>query len=475
MAAAWLAGGAPSEQSAMSSLVEALGRRLGSASCGAEEVLICEVGGEGFLAMPWFGDGEQRLWRPLRGFLYLMGLGWCFMGVALAADVFMGAIEHITSKKKRTFSTATQRFVTTEVWNPTVANLTLMALGSSAPEILLSAIELFGKEFYAGDLGPSTIVGSAALNLFLIIAVCVSAIEGGEVRYIKQTNVYCVTASWSILAYFWLIVVLLIWSPHVVEPLEGIITFMFFPLLIVFAYAADRGTFSRKADDGDGSRIVAAELTKEELAELTHQVRAIHGELKEEQLIKIINCECQEPTSRAKYRAAAIRNMTGGKKVTVSDANIERVARESTMEAGVSKSKSVRSGAAQRASARVSRLKMFELRGWRFEVNPEPGASRPLAADARASDEAAAESRKRRREDREEPDHESAPEPARKSRRIPEEEEPQGRCGGPRGARAGPGGEAPVQEGAPTRPRGCPRGSCRAWCSGSPASARGKI
>lgn len=27
------------------------------------------------------------------------------------------------------------------VWNPTVANLTLMALGSSAPEILLSCIE----------------------------------------------------------------------------------------------------------------------------------------------------------------------------------------------------------------------------------------------------------------------------------------------------------------------------------------------
>ena len=26
-------------------------------------------------------------------------------------------------------------------WNPTVANLTLMALGSSAPEILLSVIE----------------------------------------------------------------------------------------------------------------------------------------------------------------------------------------------------------------------------------------------------------------------------------------------------------------------------------------------
>lgn len=40
-----------------------------------------------------------------------------------------------------------------------MANLTLMALGSSAPEILLSIIEIVGNNFEAGDLGPGTIVG----------------------------------------------------------------------------------------------------------------------------------------------------------------------------------------------------------------------------------------------------------------------------------------------------------------------------
>ena len=44
-------------------------------------------------------------------------------------------------------------------WNDTVANLTLMALGSSSPEILLSVIEICGNNFLAGDLGPGTIVG----------------------------------------------------------------------------------------------------------------------------------------------------------------------------------------------------------------------------------------------------------------------------------------------------------------------------
>ena len=61
--------------------------------------------------------------------------------------------------------------MTVYIWNATIANLTLMALGSSAPEILLSIIEIVSSGFYAGELGPSTIVGSAAFNLLGISAV----------------------------------------------------------------------------------------------------------------------------------------------------------------------------------------------------------------------------------------------------------------------------------------------------------------
>merc|ERR1719181_788347 len=118
------------------------------------------------------------------------------MGVALAADVFMSAIEQITSTLKYVKHTAKDgsiRRFRVRTWNPTVANLTLMALGSSAPEILLSVIELLGNDFYSGDLGPSTIVGSAAFNLFIIIAVCVISIPSYEVRRIKELDVYHIT------------------------------------------------------------------------------------------------------------------------------------------------------------------------------------------------------------------------------------------------------------------------------------------
>ena len=57
-----------------------------------------------------------------------------------------------------------------------------MALGSSAPEILLNVVEITTGKFMAGALGPSTIVGSAAFNLLVILGVCVGAITEGTRR-----------------------------------------------------------------------------------------------------------------------------------------------------------------------------------------------------------------------------------------------------------------------------------------------------
>lgn len=56
----------------------------------------------------------------------------------------MSSIEQITSAEKtvtRKDSGGNERTIEVLVWNPTVANLTLMALGSSAPEIMLAVVE----------------------------------------------------------------------------------------------------------------------------------------------------------------------------------------------------------------------------------------------------------------------------------------------------------------------------------------------
>ena len=193
--------------------------------------------------------------EEFRGFVYLAGLLWCFLGVAIIADVFMCAIEKITSKTRKikvASSAADSGYVEVEVkvWNDTVANLTLMALGSSAPEILLSCIEIIGNNFYAGELGPSTIVGSAAFNLLVITAVCIFAIESPDVRQIHAIKVFGVTAFFCVFAYVWLIIILVVSSPDYVELWEAVVTFIFFPLLVIFAYIVDRDFCSkRKVDD----------------------------------------------------------------------------------------------------------------------------------------------------------------------------------------------------------------------------------
>ncbi len=117
-------------------------------------------------------------------FVYLGALIYLFLGISIVSDIFMGSIEEITSKT--TIITVfdkdigKERTIRGKVWNPTIANLTLMALGSSAPEILLSIIEtLQTLGVKPGELGPSTIVGSAAFNLLVISAVSIMAVNDG--------------------------------------------------------------------------------------------------------------------------------------------------------------------------------------------------------------------------------------------------------------------------------------------------------
>jgi solute carrier family 8 (sodium/calcium exchanger) len=65
-----------------------------------------------------------------------------------------------------------------------------MALGSSAPEILLSVIETVGGLGKCpGELGASTIVGSAAFNLLVISAVSIYAVsEENDIAEDRDTS-----------------------------------------------------------------------------------------------------------------------------------------------------------------------------------------------------------------------------------------------------------------------------------------------
>mmetsp|Transcript_12255 Transcript_12255/g.27795 ORF Transcript_12255/g.27795 Transcript_12255/m.27795 type:complete len:960 (-) Transcript_12255:189-3068(-) len=220
---------------------------------------IGDVCAENTTLFPLFPSEEDWNDGP-RALLYIVLMVYIFLGVNVAADRFVAAIESITSRKKRVRLKSSGRMVTVLVWNGTVANLTLMALGSSAPEILLSAVEIIAKNFESGELGPGTIVGSAAFNLFVIIAVCIVAIPSPQVRYIKETNVFFVTAAFSLFAYTWLVIIVQgPWSKEVVDVWEAVATLLFLPVLVYISYGADVGWFSNGSQPKAEQHFVAAD------------------------------------------------------------------------------------------------------------------------------------------------------------------------------------------------------------------------
>ncbi|XP_030081698.1 sodium/calcium exchanger 1 isoform X3 [Drosophila hydei] len=206
-----------------------------------EELGTCS---EGLLLPLWLPQRHISVSdRAIRGFVYFMLMVYLFVGVSIISDRFMASIEAITSIERNVVvrgPKGEKQTMRVRIWNETVANLTLMALGSSAPEILLSVIEIYAKNFESGDLGPGTIVGSAAYNLFVIIALCMVLIPKGEKRRIKHLRVFIVTAVLSIIAYIWLWAILSLISPGIIEVWEGVLTLLMFPATVLWAYIAER-------------------------------------------------------------------------------------------------------------------------------------------------------------------------------------------------------------------------------------------
>ncbi|KAM4583615.1 sodium/calcium exchanger 1a isoform 2-T2 [Odontesthes bonariensis] len=314
---------------------------------------------EGVILPVWKPEDPAFTERLARATIYFVGLAYMFLGVSIIADRFMASIEVITSQERQiTIKKPNGEKITTtvRVWNETVSNLTLMALGSSAPEILLSVVEVCGHNFNAGELGPNTIVGSAAFNMFVIIGYCVSVIPDGEVRRVKHLRVFFVTASWSVFAYTWLYLILAVFSPGVVQIWEGLLTLFFFPICVGFAYVADRRLLFYKyvykryragkrkgmiietegepelppkvdiemdgrVPNSHGEEFEAGLEVKEldeeearrEVARILKELKQKHPDKDTEQLVELANYQVltQQQKSRAFYRCQATRIMTG--------------------------------------------------------------------------------------------------------------------------------------------------------------------
>ncbi|CAI5462644.1 unnamed protein product [Closterium sp. Yama58-4] len=196
---------------------------------------------DSFLLLP-----AEQLWSPaVRSAWYLFGMLYCFVGLAAIVRVFMEALDRISSTyamvSRRDPETGREERRMEKVWNSTVVNIALMALGTSAPEIVIAVVDAL-KHLNQGPgvLGAGTVLGSAAFNLMVISAVCVVTPPAHSIKRIQAVGVFLLELAASTWAYIWILLVLKVFSPGRVTIVEACITLLFFPLFILLAYAQDQ-------------------------------------------------------------------------------------------------------------------------------------------------------------------------------------------------------------------------------------------
>jgi len=195
-----------------------------------------------------------------------------------------------------------------------------MALGSSAPEILLSVIETVGGLGKCpGELGASTIVGSAAFNLLVISAVSIYAVNEANdtdedrdttvpvgVKKINDMGVFSITCTSSLWAYIWLFICV---RDSAVSLSEAWLTFAMFFILIGLSYGADR--YKNSQNKGD-------ELVEED--GMAHYV-----EFKPLEIYQELIAERQGPASKEKSEVEKREKMKKILKEYQKTDNIEKV------------------------------------------------------------------------------------------------------------------------------------------------------
>jgi len=112
-----------------------------------------------------------------------------------------------------------------------MANVTLLAIGMSAPEICMcffsTFIEVDGKP---NPLGPMVMMGTSSFNLLLVAGI--SILYGAGVKRLYDITAFLVTGAFATIGFIWLFVILLISTPGKIEMWEAIVTLVMYPLLV---------------------------------------------------------------------------------------------------------------------------------------------------------------------------------------------------------------------------------------------------
>ena len=122
--------------------------------------------------------------KGLYAFLYTLALIFLFLGIAIISDSFMEGIEYIC-RKAVVYQDAGGNLLMKRAWNLAVANVSLMAVGSSGPELCLALVGVVSgtntglvgfptRGFVPDELGPTTGFSEACNVLWFLFLLVVT-------------------------------------------------------------------------------------------------------------------------------------------------------------------------------------------------------------------------------------------------------------------------------------------------------------
>lgn len=109
---------------------------------------------ESFFIFP----GESSLSDGFRGVLYFLALAYCFVGLSAITARFFKSMENVVKHSRKVVSmdpiTKAEVITYKKVWNFTIADISLLAFGTSFPQISLATIDAIRNigERYAGGM-----------------------------------------------------------------------------------------------------------------------------------------------------------------------------------------------------------------------------------------------------------------------------------------------------------------------------------
>jgi magnesium/proton exchanger len=135
--------------------------------------------------------GETLLPNGVRASLYAVALAYCFIGLSAITARFFKSMEHIMKHSREVVSvdphTNTPVVKQEKVWNYTIADIALLAFGTSFPQISLATIDAI-RNLGRLTAGGIVIDSCIAVNLCSVIILKCSTLANNTVFLICRSR-----------------------------------------------------------------------------------------------------------------------------------------------------------------------------------------------------------------------------------------------------------------------------------------------